>query len=308
MTKACLNCRHAALAIFLCVIVGGLSLATPARASDATPDARLAAGSGSLPFPFVSGGEMRRITLWYHRPAYAGADAPIVFVLHGTSRTGENYRRHWIPEAEKYGFILLVPEFSRDQFPGSTYERGNMIGRDGSRLPESQWSYTAIEDIFDAVRKANALTAPTYDIYGHSAGGQFVHRLVFFKPGARYNVAVAANPGWYAMPDLDVAYPYGLGGSGIGPEEVRQALGRRLVVLLGSEDNDPEHHQLRRTPEAMQQGNDRVERGHTFYAVARRTAVTMRTPFAWTLQMAPGVAHSNARMAPYAARLVGRQP
>jgi poly(3-hydroxybutyrate) depolymerase len=267
MTRTSWNCC-ALFAMVLCVIVGGFS--TSARAADAAPDARLEAGSGSLPFPFVSGGQLRRITLWYHRPVRAGADAPVVFVLHGTSRTGENYRKYWIPEAEKYGFILLVPEFSRDQFPGSTYERGNMIGSDGVRLPESQWSYTAIEDIFDAVRKANALTAPTYDIYGHSAGGQFVHRLVFFKPGARFRVAVAANSGWYAMPDLDVAYPYGLDGSGIGPAEVRQALGRRLVVLLGSEDNDPEHHQLRRTPEAMQQGNDRIERGHTFYEVARR--------------------------------------
>lgn len=308
MTMSRWKFRRAASAIILCAIVGGLSLATSARAADATQAARLEAGSGALPFPFVSGGQSRRITLWYHRPARAGADAPIVFVLHGTSRTGENYRKYWIPEAEKYGFILLVPEFSRDQFPGSTYERGDMIGRDGTRLPEPQWSYTAIEDIFDAVRKANALTAPTYDIYGHSAGGQFVHRLVFFKPGARFRVAVAANSGWYVMPDLDVAYPYGLGGSGIGAAELRQALGRRLVVLLGSEDNDPEHYQLRRTPDAMQQGNDRVERGNTFYEVARRAAAKMQTPFAWTLQIAPGVAHSNARMAPYAGKLVGTKP
>ena len=292
----------------IAILVVGLFLVTGTRASGVVPDARLTVGSGSLVFPFVSGGELRRITVWYYRPANAGVDAPIVFVMHGISRTGENYLKSWIPHAEKHAFILLVPEFSRDQFPGSTYERGNMIGRDGGRHPESQWSYTAIEDIFDAVRAANGLIAPTYDIYGHSAGGQFVHRLVFLKPGARYKVAVAANSGWYVMPDFGVAYPYGLGGSGIALSQLAQALARRLVVLLGDDDTDPEHPQLRRTPEAMRQGANRLERGHAFYERARRAAVDMRTPFMWSVQVAPGVAHSNARMAPYAAGFVGSRP
>lgn len=168
--------------------------------------------------------------------------------------------------------------------------------------------YTAIEDIFDAVRAANGLIAPTYDIYGHSAGGQFVHRLGFFKPGARYKVAVAANSVWFVMPDFGIAYPYGLGGSGIDQSQLAQALGRRLVVLLGGGDTDPEHRQLRRTPEAMQQGSNRLERGHAFYERARRAAAEMPTPFMWSIQVAPGVAHSNARMAPFAAESVASRP
>ena len=282
-----------------------LATAPVARALDA-PDAKLSAGSGSLDFPFFSRGALRQIKLWYHRPAGAGINARVLFVIHGASRAGENYRKYWIPEAEKYGFILLVPEFSRDQFPGSTYERGNVAGKDGAWLPESQWTYTAIEDIFDAVRVANALPIRTYDIYGHSAGGQFVHRLVFFKPTARYRIAVAANAGWYALPDFDIPYPYGLGGTGLPKPQLMQALGRQLVILLGSQDIDPQHLQLRRTAEALQQGNNRLERGHMFYETARRAAARMETSFGWSLQVAPGVAHSNAQMAPYAARLIAQ--
>ena len=50
-----------------------------------------------------------------------------------------------------------------------------------------------------------------YALYGHSAGGQFVHRYVAFADAPRMESAVAANSGWYTMPD-DGAFPYGWGG------------------------------------------------------------------------------------------------
>jgi poly(3-hydroxybutyrate) depolymerase len=268
--------------------------------------AQLSVGSGSFDFPFMSAGASRRITVWYHRPAGAGADAPIVFVMHGQGRNGSTYRKYWIPFAEERPFVLLVPEFSRDEFPGDwNYNLGNMTTADGTRNPEAQWAYAAVEDIFDLVRRANGFARPRYDIYGHSAGGQFVHRLVLFKPDARYRVAVAANAGWYTMPDFGVAYPYGLGASGMAPARLAPAFARKLVVLLGDQDIDPAHRSLRRTPEALAQGEHRHARGHAFFERARHVAAEMNAPFAWTLHVAPGVGHSNARMAPRAAQFVG---
>ena len=38
-------------------------------------------------------------------------------------------------------------------------------------------------------------------MFGHSAGGQFVHRFVQFKPNSRVNYAISANAGWYTVPD-----------------------------------------------------------------------------------------------------------
>ena len=73
------------------IFVVGLSLVTATRTSYAAPDAKLVVGPGSFVFPFLSGGELRRITVWYYRPAKAGADTPIVFVMHGASHAGENY-------------------------------------------------------------------------------------------------------------------------------------------------------------------------------------------------------------------------
>jgi pimeloyl-ACP methyl ester carboxylesterase len=52
-----------------------------------------------------------------------------------------------------------------------------------------------IERLFDHVRQTLGISATTYDIVGHSAGGQFVERLVLFLPSARFRRAVASSPG-----------------------------------------------------------------------------------------------------------------
>jgi poly(3-hydroxybutyrate) depolymerase len=281
-----------------------LFMAYPDERAAAQPAAPLARGSGSFVLPFPSTGATREIKVWYHRPDQAGLDAPVVFVMHGAGRNGEGYRKAWIPIAEERRFILLVPEFSRAQFAGD-YNLERMTLPDGTGVPREQWPYTAIEDIFDAVGSANKLSARTYDIYGHSAGAQFVHRLVLLLPDARYHIAVAANAGWYTMPDFGVAYPYGFARTDVTPAQLAKSLGRRLVVLLGDQDTDPNHPQLRRAPEAMAQGDHRYARGHTFFERAQRAAAELNAPFAWALRVAPGVAHRNSRMTPHAAAFVG---
>lgn len=279
-------------------------VASLAQASD--PTYRLAEGSGSFLHEHHTDGRTRKITVWYHRPHAAGADAPVVYVMHGRGRNGETYRRHWIPHAEKGQFILLVPEFSRAGFGRiRQYQFGNVMRADGTMMPDAEWSFTALENIFDAVRLANVFTATHYDIYGHSAGGQFAHRMALVMPAARFRVAVAANAGSYAMPDPDIRYPYGLGGLESANERLRAALSRRLIVLLGSEDIDPDHPSLPRAPEAMAQGAHRFERGKRFFDGARSVAGQLGVPFNWSIEITHG-AHSDAQMASTAARRVGR--
>lgn len=291
--------------LVLVFMLGLWPAAAGAREAAAGVNARLEPGFGRFAFPFFSAGRMREITVYYHRPVAAGSDAPVLFVMHGENRNAESYRGQWAWIAEDKGYLLLVPEFSKEEFPGArAYNLGFVRNADGTTNPEPQWSYTAIEDLFTAVRAANRLAASSYLIYGHSAGAQFVHRLVIFKPAARFSVAIAANAGWYLMPDFDVRYPYGLSGAGIDRGQLARAFGRRLVVLLGDRDIDPDHPSLHRTGEALRQGLHRYERGQRFYELARRKAAEIDAPFAWSLKIAPGVAHSNARMVPHAAPLL----
>jgi hypothetical protein len=49
-----------------------------------------------------------------------------------------------------------------------------------------------------------------YDMYGHSAGAQFVHRYLQFYDSPKVKKAVAANAGWYTFPNEAINYPYGI--------------------------------------------------------------------------------------------------
>ncbi|MCG8544987.1 MAG: hypothetical protein MJE12_12340 [Alphaproteobacteria bacterium] len=269
--------------------------------------ADLAPGTGSFVFVDKANHPDKPITVWYHRPEEAANDAPVVFVMHGVKRNGAKYRDNWIALADANKFIVVVPEFTKKHFPGSwRYNMGNVFYAAGGRKPADEWAYAFIEKIFDALREEHKLTAKRYDIFGHSAGAQFVHRMVLFMPNARIRTAVAANAGWYTMVDDKVAMPYGLAETETDAARVRDALGTRLIVLLGEDDNDPNHRFLRRSSEAMAQGAHRFERGQQFFATAQQYAKTAGLPFAWRLETVPGVAHSNRRIAPAAAKLVGK--
>ena len=139
-----------------------------------------------------------------------------------------------------------------------------------------------------------------YYLYGHSAGAQFVHRhLAFIGAGGnplRVIRAVAANAGFYTVPDFQVPFPFGFGGteSVMSEEDLRnylQVLASRrrggpcaaceggaarcraqapLAVVLGEQDNDPFHKHLNRSERAMEQGPHRLARGRHFFEVRRK--------------------------------------
>ena len=173
---------------------------------------------------------------------------PVVLVMHGMSRTAEKERDTWQELVLENRFLLIVPEFSQRDFPGSrNYNLGNLSGPEGQPVSRELWTFSAIEPLFDNVKKRYRMTTPSYSIFGHSAGAQFVHRFLFLFDGARVERAVAANAGWYTMPDFNIPYPYGLADSRVTPEKLRHALGLPLTVLLGDRDTDVAHESLRTT-------------------------------------------------------------
>ncbi|MEK9752126.1 MAG: hypothetical protein VW338_02790 [Rhodospirillaceae bacterium] len=68
-------------------------------------------------------------------PDGAGPDTPIVFVMHGLGRDAEYYRDTWIGHAKRHDLSLVVPEFSKADFPGgANYNRGNVMAPGDRRL------------------------------------------------------------------------------------------------------------------------------------------------------------------------------
>ena len=213
--------------------------------------------------------------------------------------------------AEQHNALLLVPHFAREAgFPKDQhFNMGNMFEMDSldnllSPNPENEWSYSLIDPIFDFVIEKMRNRSIGYLIYGHSAGSQFVHRLLFFKPDAKIQKVVCANAGWYTMPDFVELYPYGLGETQCDTTALRKVFAKKVAILLGDQDTDSKHRSLRRTAQAMKQGEHRFQRGHAFYEKCTQVADSLQVRFAWDLQVVRGVAHSNARMAPDAAKVL----
>lgn len=235
------------------------------------------------------------------RPVGLASHRPVVIVMHGMLRNADEYRDQWHELALEHDFLLLVPEFSERDFPGpEDYNLGRRFDGAGRPRPRSQWTYSAIEPLFEEALQRFGMVTTGYSLYGHSAGAQFVHRFLYFNPGARVVSAVAANAGWYTLPDLSVAWPYGLEGSGIDTQQLAAVMKLPHTVLLGEADNDPDHPSLRRTPEAMLQGPTRLARGQNFFEMARTWSANEGAPFKWRLAYVPGVGHENERMAPRA--------
>lgn len=268
----------------------------------------LTAGARGTPpvrdhFVFEQAGH--HVKVWYYQPADAGADLPVVIVMHGHLRNADVYLEDWSQLAAQHRFLLVAPEFSEAEFPGARgYNLGNEPGPGGRPRPRDEWAFNMIEPIFDAVRQRTGNRSERYALFGHSAGAQFVHRFLFFVPRARVTRVVAANAGWYTLPDFAVPFPYGLEGTPVTEADLKVALGRRFTILLGDADTDPHARDLRRTREAMAQGANRLARGQNFFRHAQAAAAAGGVPLGWSLATAPGVSHSDQHIAPFAVPLL----
>ena len=257
---------------------------------------------GRLRFIDAPTGAQFPIPVHYAVPEGFHAHSPILFVMPGIARDGAGYLSVWAPHAARAGALLLVPEFPGAAFPRSRgYNLGNMFDECGRPVDRLRWSFSVLERLFDHIRAEVGSARHDYLIYGHSAGGQFVVRLLMFVPESRVERAVAANAGWYTLPNFEDRFPYGLRGHDLSRDALKRALERPLTVLIGEHDTEERQAILRTTPEAARQGRNRVERGRNFLEVATRAATSLGADLAWRLAVVPGVGHANRDIANAAA-------
>lgn len=259
---------------------------------------RIQTGSGVIEYKqsiLLDNSPMR---IFYHAPEGDLSKMPILFVMHGVLRNADVYRDNWVDIANKHQVLVLVPEFSNELFPGGrSYNYGNVFTKDHVLNPENEWSFGLIDPIFYFVANQIDSDQAGYDIFGHSAGSQFVHRFFMLQNNTKANRIVASNAGSYTMLDRDKEFPYGLRGISMSDERIKSILNREIIIQLGEEDIDPAHKNLNVSPEAMEQGRNRFERGHTFYNHAQKLAKDLGVEFKWKLKTVPGVAHENDKMA-----------
>jgi hypothetical protein len=247
-------------------------------------------------------------------------------VLPGSGRNADEYRDAWLEASEEHGVLVLSPMYAEEDYGFGAYHMGGLMydlnldrsveyvdGTNEAILDEKafryrvnadprQWIFGDFDRIFERVTAAVGSSRETYDLFGHSAGGQILHRLTLLRPGVRADRIVAANSGFYTLPDLDGELPFGLADTPITREDLAASFRQRLVLLLGEEDDaDETGGILLRSPSADRQGAHRLERGRHFYHTARRRAEDIGAEFRWELHVVSGVGHDFRRMSRAAA-------
>lgn len=262
-------------------------------------------GAGTFTFIDQRGNPNKPISVWYYQPSGFKPDTQVLFVMHGAKRDAQRCCDEWIQYADHYGFLLVVPEFSHKYYPGNReYSEGNMFDKKGNPIPESDRAFTVIEHLFDFVKETTQNRSSSYVIYGHSAGGRFVQRMILFKPDARIRMAVAANPGVFVFPVYSEKYPYGIRNSGMVPEYLRSAFKRNFMLIVGDKDVSDDDMILSISSEALEQGDNAFERGINFYDSAKNEASRLGMTFNWKLTTVAGAAHEDAELAETAARVL----
>lgn len=309
----------------------GMTLVAKPEGSAPFEPRSLSKGRGAFETAGGIGHESHRITVAYYVPTRFAPDSRMLLVLPGASRGAEDYREPWIERAEKANVLVAVLGYPESQYDFAAYQMGGVItnlelrnvppSANGELPPvlylrdedihftvntrRETWLFRDFDRIFGLLVRATGSTATHYDMFGHSAGAQILHRLALFHPTSKANRLMAANAGLYTMPMLDEPQLIGLEGIGVTSGELNVAFGTRLHLLLGELDNDGERggNHLH-TPKLDRYGIGRLDRGKSFFAEGQRRAKVADVPFNWRMDIVPGVGHDHERMGAAAARLL----
>jgi len=261
-------------------------------------------GRQAIPFTDEAGDPTRPLVLHTYRPANFTPEGPVVIVHHGMKRNGDEYRDFWIPAADKHGLLIVAPTFSDAAYPGAElYNNGHVLAQDGTVRPRAQWGYAVPARVFGLLREAGVTRRQRAHFFGHSAGGQFGHRMLSTQAPDAFEAIAVGNPGWYTLPTLEKSFPEGLAGIGLGEAELLRLLAYPLLILAGMQDIETSGPSLPAQPAAVEQGPHRFARARNYLAAGQAEAARRGVACNWRLVEVPHIGHDGAAMSRVAASL-----
>ena len=251
----------------------------------------------------------KAMEVYYYIPENADVTLPILFSLHGMNRNGYNHRNSLINKADEHGFILVVPEFNDNSFPGGdTYNLANIFV-DGDNPssetlnPNEEWTFSVLDPLFIYFKNLVINYSNNYNLIGFSAGGQLAHRSFIFNNSIYCQQTISMSSGWYTTIDENQNFPYGLNESPFN-NNLASLFSRNLTILIGQNDNDPNAPNLRRNSIVDLQGNNRFDRAEYFYTSAENLANEKNYIFNWQKFVVPNAAHDLSPIANFAVDLL----
>ena len=273
------------------------------------PNSKWHRGDGEFVFADYAPLAEKPITVYYYIPSKGDVTKMrVLFSMHGAQRTSAPGLENWKPFAEKEGVVIIAPEYRKPYYEENEYQFGGVMQeRLGVELaPVESWTYNSVELLFDLFKNETGNESQLYDMFGHSAGGQFTHRFLMAVPNARVNKAVAANPGsWtFLYPDgLEAesgtvyGWPYSIKNTPmVDQAHLKPFLARNLTIHLGTEDTAVSGKHVPTDEAALAQGKYRYDRGLNFYNHARDLAQQKGWEFNWKIVEVKGAGHSGKEM------------
>ncbi len=283
-------------------------------------------GSGAFLIEGGKGKVDKPIKVYYHKPKKFNADSKVLMVIPGAGRNGNSYRDAWIEESEKYGVLILSPMYIEENYHFEDYhlcglmgnlnlknsitriENTNMVKLDEGNFTftinpnKDEWIFNDFDRIFDLAVNELQSNQTEYDAFGHSAGGQILHRLAVCAKSSKVNRILASNSGFYTLPDFDTELPFGIKNTSISKKDLKTSFKRNLVLFTGELDNENEAGgTLLRSNSADLQGLHRLDRAKYFYETSKLIAKEMQFDFNWKLEIISNVGHNHRKIGEAAA-------
>ena len=209
----------------------------------------------------------------------------IMYTIHGISRNTEQHIKGFIPQAERYGTVIVAPLFTKKDFP--RYQQlGTSVNQERADM--------AFDHVLQDAHEWLGIPPAPMRMFGFSGGGQFVHRYAMFYPKRVARMVLAAS-GWYTFPDPERKYPYGIKSTRDWPN-LKFAMEKFLQiptrVLIGEED-DLRDKDLNKAREIDSfQGLNRVERAERWTAAARALGRSYDISTDFRLEHIPNASHA----------------
>jgi pimeloyl-ACP methyl ester carboxylesterase len=180
-----------------------------------------ACGATSLPEPPIAQEPGQLVeredvfgTFYTYVPTTVPQQPEILVLIHGTPKddTAESnahyYATNWIDFAEKNSLILIAPAFNQEDFSSrfGDHAMSGYRGLFGREIGADEWVLRLVK----AHQQAFEMEDEQFYLYGHSAGGQFTGRFLVTHP-EWVKKAVITSAATYPQPNLEVAWPFGMG-------------------------------------------------------------------------------------------------